>query len=119
MEEKFTPDIQNMNLEEQQGAAHALKKLAERKFRRFGRDIQEVIDKDHYDEDDFRKVKEIKKDTEAITDKYEEILTYLDSVYSAKPKKMEKELKEVKENFEEIEQRRDTVRKKVRRQMST
>ena len=114
MEEKFPPDMQNMNLEEKQGAASALKKLAERRFRRFEREIQEMIDKEHYEEDDFRKVKEIKKDTEVITDKYEEILTYLDSAYSAKPKKMDKELKEVTENFDEIEQRRDTVRQKIK-----
>ena len=93
MEEKFLPDIDKMSLEEQQGAASALKRLAERRFQRFDRDSQEMIEKDHYEEDDFKKLKEIKKDTEVITDKYEEALTYLDSAYSAKATKFTKELK--------------------------
>ena len=73
-----------------------------------------MIDKDHYEEDDFKKLKEIKRDTEITTDKYEEALTYLDSAYSAKATKFAKELKEVTENFGEIERRRDLVRVKVK-----
>ena len=55
MEGKFSPDIDKMSLEEQQGAASALKRLAERRFQRFDRDSQEMIEKDHYEEDDLKK----------------------------------------------------------------
>ena len=75
---------------------------------------QEMIDKDHYEEDDFKKVKEIKRDPKITTDKYEEALTYLDSAYSAKATKFAKELKEGTENFGEIERRRDSVRTRVK-----
>ena len=60
----------------------AFKKMTERRFKRFECDIQEGIAKERYDEYDFKNVKDLKRVTEDITDVYEEIITYLDSVYS-------------------------------------
>ena len=42
-EEKYMPDIGKMTLSEKQGAASALKKMADRRFKSFECDIQEVI----------------------------------------------------------------------------
>ena len=71
-------------------------------------------EKGRYDEEDYKTVKDLKKDTEENINMFEEILTYLDSVYSAKPAKKEDEMKELVENLELIEKRRDTMRKKVK-----
>ena len=59
-------------------------------------------------------MKDLKKDSDKITDKYEEIIKYLESVYAGRPKKKEKEIKEIPGNFKEIAERKDTVRKKVK-----
>ena len=56
------------------GVSHK-KKLAERRFKRFKNDIEEVIGRGNYDEEDFKNLKDFKKDTHKITDKYEEIIT--------------------------------------------
>ena len=61
-EEKYMPDISTMSLAEQPGAALAFKKMAERRFKRFESDIQEVIERGRYDEEDFKNVKDLRKD---------------------------------------------------------
>ena len=53
-EEKYMPDIVNMSLAEQQGAASAFKKKADRRFQRFEFDIQEVLERGRYDEEDYK-----------------------------------------------------------------
>ena len=47
-----------------------------------------------YDEDDYKIVKDLKRDTEENIDKYEDILTHLDGVYAAKPTKLAAEIEE-------------------------
>ena len=98
------PEISKISLEEKQRAASAIKKC----------DIQEVIERARYYEDDFRNVKDLKKDTADITDKYGDIITFLDRVFSAKLAKKDKEIKEVADNFPESAERRNLVRKKVK-----
>ena len=46
--------------------------------------------------------------------KYEEILTHLEGLYSARVKKYPDEMKELTKNFKVIEERRSTVRTKVK-----
>ena len=77
-----------MTLAEQQGAAKAFNNMADRRFQRFKGDVQEVIEMGRYDEDDCNIVKDVKRDTEENIDRYEDILTYLDGVYAAKPTKL-------------------------------
>ena len=60
-----------------------------------------MIDRGYYDEDAFKNVKDLKKDTDDITDKYKDIITNLDRVYVSKLAKKDKEIKEV-DNFTEI-----------------
>ena len=88
--------------------------MAERRFKRFEGDIEEVIERGRYDEDDFKNVKDLKRDIEDIIDRYEDVITYLDSVYSAKPANRDKEMTEVADSFSEFAERRHTVRKKVK-----
>ena len=40
-EEKYMPDMAGMSLEEQAGVATAIKKLAERRFTKFEKDVEE------------------------------------------------------------------------------
>ena len=61
------PEISKISLEEKQRAASAIKKC----------DIQEVIERGRYYEDDFKNVKDLMKDTADITDKYGDIITFL------------------------------------------
>ena len=113
-EEKYMPDMAGMSLEEQAGVATAIKKLAERRFTKFEKDVEEIIGRTYYDEEDFKKVKDLKRETDKITDKYEEIITYFESIYAGKPGKKEKGIKNIVKNYQEITERRDSVRKKVK-----
>ena len=61
------------------------------------------------DEDDFQKIKDLRRDTEETTNRFEEIITFLEGVYSPKGKKKEKELEDIDKCFEVITERRDTV----------
>ena len=108
------PEMSGMNLEEQAGVATAINKLAERRFTKFEEDVEEIIGRTYYDEEDFKKVKDLKRETDKITDKYEEIITYFESIYAGKPGKKEKGIKEIVKNYQEITERRDSVRKKVK-----
>ena len=63
-EEKYVPDYVKMTLAEQLRGASAFKKVAERRFKRFNGDIQEVIERGRYDEEDYKIVKDLKRDTE-------------------------------------------------------
>ena len=38
-------------------------------------------DRGFYDETDFQKIKDLRNDTEETTDRFEEIITYLEGVY--------------------------------------
>ena len=52
------PVISKMSLVEQKGADSAFKKMAKRRFQRFESDIQEVIERGCYDEEDNKNVKD-------------------------------------------------------------
>ena len=89
------PEMVGVTLDEQAGVARAIKKLAERRFTKFEKDMDEIIARTYYDEEDFKKVKDLKKETDEYTDKYEEIITYSESCYAGKPGKKKKEIKEI------------------------
>ena len=67
-----------------------------------------------YDEDDYKAVKDLKKDIEENIDRYEDILTHLEGVYAAKPTKFVVEIDELAENCDVIAQRRSKLRGKVK-----
>ena len=95
-----------------EGAAKAAKNLADRRFAKFEGDIQMIIDMKMFDEDNYKQVKELKRDVGDNINKYEEILTHLEAFYSVKPEKYKTQLKEMKENFDMMDSRRSTVRSK-------
>ena len=107
-------EMSGMNLEEQAGVATAINKLAERRFTKFEEDVEEIIGRTYYDEEDFKKVKDLKMETDEITDKFEKIITYLESCYAGKPGKKENKIKDIVKNYQEITERRDSVRTKVK-----
>ena len=76
--------------------------------------MQDVINGGRYDKDDHQTVKDLKKDIKENIDKYEDILTYLDGVYAARPSKYAVEMDELTKYFEVIAQRRCTMRGKVK-----
>ena len=86
-EEKYRPDMISMSMEEQAGIAVANKKLAERMIEKFKRGIEEWKDRGFFDEHDFQKIKDLRRDTEETTTRFKEIITFLDAVYSGKGKK--------------------------------
>ena len=118
-EEKYTPDYVTMTLADAQGAAKATKNMADRRFKRFEGDVQEVIEGGRYDEDGYKTVKDLKKDIEENIDRYEDIFTHLDGVYAAKPTKFAVEIDELPENFEVIAQRRSKLREKMKEAFAT
>ena len=91
-----------ISLAEAQGAAKAAKNMADRRFKRFEGDVQEVIKGGRYNEDVYMTVKDLKKDIEENFDRYEDILTHLDGVYAAMPTKFVVEIDDLAENFEVI-----------------
>ena len=95
-----------------QGAAKDAKNMADRRFKKFEADIQEVIEAGMFNKDTYQLVKDLKKDVEENIVKYEDILTYLEGVYSAKPDKFKAEITELTKNFEVMAGRRSTVRTK-------
>ena len=113
-EEKYIPDMSQMTTDEKAGVATALKKLAERRFKQFEKEKDEIIEKTYYDEEYFKLVKKLKKETQYSTDKYKEVITYLDSCYSGQKEKRVTRLKEMAKNFTEIKERIDSVRKKAK-----
>ena len=114
-EEKYTPDYVKMTLAEKKGAAKASKNMADRRFKRFEGDVQEVIERGRYDyQDDYQIVKDLKKDAAQNIDSYEDVLTHLDEVYAANPSKVAAEIKELAKNFELIAERRGKLRRKVK-----
>ena len=86
--------------------------MTDRRFNRFEPDVQEVIDEGRYAKDDHQLTKDLKRDMEENIVKYEDILTYLDGVYSAKAEKYTEEIADLTKNFEVIAQRRSTMRGK-------
>ena len=70
-----------------------------------------ILERTYYEKEDSNHVKEMKKETEACTSKYEEAITWLDSVYSGeRGNKRKVELKDIEDNYKVIEDRRDAVR---------
>ena len=101
-----------MEMGQIQGAAKAAKNMADRRFKKFEADIQEVIEAGILDKDNYQLVKDLKKDVEENIVKYEDILTYLEGMYSARPDKFKTEITELTKNFEVMAGRRSTVRTK-------
>ena len=94
-EENYSPDYFKMDLADAQGAAKAAKNMADRRFKRFEADVQEVIDGGRYDKDNYKTVKDLKKNIEENIDRYEDTLTQLEGVYAAKPTKYGVEMDEL------------------------
>ena len=88
--------------------------MADRRFKRFTEDIKVVIDAVMLDKDNYKLIKDIKKNVEENIVKYKEILTHLEGLYSARANKYKDEVKELTENFKIIEKRRCTVRTKLK-----
>ena len=103
-----------MELGDIQGASNAAKNMADMRFKKFVANIQEVIDTGMYNKVNYQLIKDLRKDVEENIVKYEEILTYLEGVYSAKAKKYATEMAELTKNFEVIAERRSTMRAKVK-----
>ena len=61
--------------------------MADQRYKKFEGNIQEVIELGMFDKDNYQLVKDLKRDVEENIIKYEEILTYLEGVYSVKPEK--------------------------------
>ena len=62
-EPKFVPEINpETTMEEMVARAQTLKKMAERKYGRFTKDIQEMLDKTFHEEEDVNTVKEKRKE---------------------------------------------------------
>ena len=53
-----------MEIGEIQGAAKAAKNMADRRFKKFEVDIQEVMEAGMFDKDNYQLVKDLKKDVE-------------------------------------------------------
>ena len=115
-EAKYVPiSSSETTLEEKEGMAKALQKLAQRKFASFEKEMNGMLDRTYYEEGDSNIVKEKKKETDTFTDKYEEAICWLESSYSGeKGAKRTKELKDIDENYKVLEERRDSVRRLVK-----
>ena len=85
-----------MSLSEIQGTAKAAKNMSDRRFKRFTEDNKIVIDSEMFDKDNFKPIKDIKRDVEENIVTYEEILAHLEGLHSAKADKYQDELKEQK-----------------------
>ena len=63
-----------------------------------------------YDEAKFHKIKDLRKGTEETTDRFVEIITIVEGVYTGYSKaKKKKEIKEIDDCFKAITERRETV----------
>ena len=71
-----------------------------------------IIEMGMFDEDNHKQLKELKREVGENLNRYEDILTHLEALYSVKPEKYETQLKEMKENFVMINNRRSIVREK-------
>ena len=61
-------------VEEKEGMAKALKKLSERMFASFEKEMNGIMERTYYEEEDSNIVKEKKKETDTCTHKYEEAI---------------------------------------------
>ena len=110
IQEKYIPDILGISMYEQTGVAVSQKKLTERSFDTFKKGMKEVKNRGFYDEAKFHKIKDLTKGTEETTDRFVEIITIVEGVYTGYSKeKKKKELKEIDDCFEAITERRETV----------
>ena len=117
-EENNSPDFVKMELVEVQGSAKAAKNMTDRRFKKFEADMQEVIKEGRYNKNNHQLIKDLKRDMEENIVDYEDILTYLDSVYSEKAEKYTAEIADLTKNFKVIAQRRSTMRSKVKKDVA-
>ena len=66
--------------------------MADRRFKKFEADIQEVIDAGMYDKENYQMIKDLRKDVEENIVKYKDILAYLEGMYSGKTEKYTTEI---------------------------
>ena len=79
-EDKYVPSSSSeTTVEEKEGMAKALKKLVERKFVTFEKEMIRILERKYHEEEDSNMVKEKKKETETCTNKYEESICWLES----------------------------------------
>ena len=90
--------------------AQVLKKMAERQYGRFTKELQEMLDKDFYEDEDVNIVKEKKKEVLRYITAYEETLSWLETKYSVIGKTKKKEVDSIDESYKTLEERRDAVR---------
>ena len=69
------------------GTEKPAKNLADRRFAAFKGDIQMIIEMGMFDEDNLKQVKELKRNVGENLNRYEDILTHLEALYSVKPEK--------------------------------
>ena len=82
-EQKFSPEINaETTVEDMVARAQVLKKMAERQYGRFTKELQEMMDKDFYEDEDVNIVKEKKKEVLRYITAYEENLSWLETKYS-------------------------------------
>ena len=94
-EEKFTPNFGNMALSWIQGTAKAAKNMSDMRFKRFTEDIKMLIDSEMFNKDNYKLIKDMRRNVEENIVKYEDILAHLERLFSAKADKYKDELKEV------------------------
>ena len=69
-EDKYIPSSSSATtVEEKEGMAAALKKLAERKFITFEKEMIGILERTYYEKENSNLVKEMQKNTEACTNK--------------------------------------------------
>ena len=110
-EPKFVPEINpETTMEEMVARAQVLKKMAERKYGRFTKDIQEMLEKTFHEDEDVNNVKEKRKEVLSYTTAYEENLSWLETKYSVQGPTKKKELDLIDKSYKTLEERRDAVR---------
>ena len=63
-EEKFTPNFGDMALSWIQGTAKAAKNMSDMRFKRFTEDIKILIDSEMFNKDNYKLIKDIRRDVE-------------------------------------------------------
>ena len=78
------------------------------------KEIKEVKDRGYYNKEDFKKIRDLRRDQEDTINRYEEIITFLESVYAVKGTKQMNEMEYIVKNFQETTERRNTMRHKLK-----
>ena len=110
-EQKFIPEINaETTVEEMVARAQVLKKMAERQYGRFTKELQEMLEKSFYEDEDVNMVKEKRKEVLSYTTAYEDNLSWLETKYSVLGPTKKKEVESIDKSYKTLEDRRDAVR---------